>query len=281
MAIVFNGRGFAKKKEQELKKAFSRASLLKNRRARLVSVLVGDDPASQLYLRIKKEAAQRLGVDFKLVELEEESKPAVLAELLKDESADPETDGVMVQLPLPPSWSKEEKQSALDFIDPKKDIDGLTSVSLGLIVAGKTSFLPATVEAIWQILLEAGIDDRNIKGKTTCILGRSDIVGKPLANLLINKKATVSVCGRSTPDLVYYTSVADIIISATGAAGLVKKEMVKKGAVVIDVGEPKGDVDFAGVSQKASFVTPVPRGVGPVTVVCLFENLLKAFAQGL
>lgn len=280
MAVVFDGREFAKRKEAVLKKKFRKLAKKFGRRARLVSVLVGDNLASRLYLRIKKEAAERIGVEFEIAEFEEKIEPEVLVKFLQKEGEKERVDGLMVQLPLPSWWSREEKRGALEAIVPEKDVDGLTSFSQGKVVVDcKDGFLPATVLAVWQILLAAGLEEKKMKKKTVCILGRSDIVGKPLANLLINRGATVIVCGKTTSNLSSYTRVADIVVSATGRPGLVKEEMIKEGAVVVDVGEPRGDVDFEEVKKKVSFITPVPGGVGPVTVVCLFENLLRAFAS--
>ena len=179
----------------------------------------------------------------------------------------------MVQLPLPMSL-KGKQEEIVETIIPTKDVDCLTAVNLGRLMMGEMTLLPATVRGIWEILGKAGINEKTIVGKNVSVLGRSDIVGKPLANLLINRGATVTVCHHQTKDLACLIKRADIVISATGSPNLVKGEMVKEGAIVIDVGSPKGDVDFGSVVKKASFITPVPGGVGPMTVVSLLENFL-------
>jgi methylenetetrahydrofolate dehydrogenase (NADP+)/methenyltetrahydrofolate cyclohydrolase len=162
----------------------------------------------------------------------------------------------------------------LNLIEPKKDIDCLTAFNLGYLILGKPIYLPATVLAIKKILVLAGINKNNIIGKNVCVVGKSSLVGKPLANLLTNMGATVTVCHRGTENISQFTSQAQILISATGQKGLISGKMVKKGAIVIDVGSPQPDCNFKSVAKKAKFVTPVPGGVGPMTVACLMENFI-------
>ncbi len=278
MVKIFDGRKFARDKEKNLRRRV--ASL----RARgitipsLVSILVGDDPASRLYTRLKREAAGRIGVVFIEKRFGKAAKDEQIKRYINKLNKDPAVGGIMIQLPLP-ALLKSEQKEIVEVISPEKDVDCLTAINLGRLMMGESKLLPATVKAIWEILQEAGFDEGTVVGKDVCVLGSSDIVGKPLANLLINLGATVTVGHRHTENITALTRGVDIVISATGVPGLVKGEMVRKGAVVIDVGSPHSDIDFASVASRASFVTPVPGGVGPVTVVCLLENFLNLIAK--
>jgi len=240
--------------------------------------LVGQNQNSRLYISLKEKIAIRLGIVFEKREFPEDVNVRELIDFIKSKNNDFGVKGIMVQLPLPAAFDN-EIVTILREIDSQKDVDCLTPENLGLLMMGRPWVLPATVRGIWEILGKAGINRKTIIGKNVCILGRSDIVGKPLANLLINLGATVTVCHRQTGDLVKKTKAADILISATGQPDLIRGEMVKKEAVVIDVGSPRGDVNFRSVASKASFITPVPGGVGPVTVVSLLENFLDLALQ--
>jgi len=280
MVVVFDGQKFAQNKEKVLRRDFERLAE-KGCSLKLISILVGQDSASRLYVSLKEKAANRIGVVFERQEFSENVDAKELTDFIKNQNDDHGVGGIMVQLPLPKkleigSW----KLEILSSIEPSKDVDCLTPENLGLLMTGKPRVLPATVRGIWEILGKAGINEKTIVSKNVCVLGRSNIVGKPLANLLINQGATVTVGHRQTKNLSYMTKRADIIISATGSPNLVKGEMVKEGAIVIDVGSPKGDVDFSSVVKKASFITPVPGGVGPMTVVSLLENFLDLCRYG-
>jgi len=275
--MVFDGKKFVEDKEkflqQEFKKLVKKGDVLK-----LVSILVGQNQNSRLYISLKEKIAIRLGIVFEKREFPEDVNVRELIDFIKSKNNDFGVKGIMVQLPLPAAFDN-EIVTILREIDSQKDVDCLTPENLGLLMMGRPWVLPATVRGIWEILGKAGINRKTIIGKNVCILGRSDIVGKPLANLLINLGATVTVCHRQTGDLVKKTKAADILISATGQPDLIRGEMVKKEAVVIDVGSPRGDVNFRSVASKASFITPVPGGVGPVTVVSLLENFLDLALQ--
>jgi len=276
MVVIFDGKKLAREKEKNLRQQFKLLANKKKTAPKLVSILVGNDPASCLYTRLKKEAAERIGINFEKVEFVEEADDGQIKECIKKLNKNPRVGGIMVQLPLPVSL-KDKQKEIVETIVPTKDVDCLTATNLGRLVMGEMILLPATVRGIWEILEKAGINEKTIVGKNVFVLGRSDIVGKPLANLLINRGATVTVCHRQTKDPACLIKRADIIISATGSPNLVKGEMVKEGAIVIDVGSPKGDIDFDSVVKKASFITPVPGGVGPMTVVSLLENFLFLF----
>ena len=275
MVVIFDGKKFAQDKEEILQQEFKKL-VKKGHSLKLVSILIGQNPASRLYVSLKEKAANRVGVVFEKQEFPEDVDVKELADFIKSQNNDSGVRGIMVQLPLPASFS-DKIVTILREIAPQKDVDCLTPENLGLLMIGRWRVLPATVRGIWEILGRAGINEKTIVGKNVCVLGRSDIVGKPLANLLINRGATVTVCHRQTKDLACLIKRADIIISATGSPNLVKGEMVKEGAIVIDVGSPKGDIDFDSVIKKASFITPVPGGVGPMTVVSLLENFLFLF----
>jgi len=272
MVVIFDGQKFARDKEKVLRREFEKLAK-KGCSLKLISILVGQDPASRLYISLKEKAANKIGVVFEKQEFPENVDAKELTDFIKNQNNDSSVGGIMVQLPLPAAFGG-KTMAILREIAPQKDVDCLTPENLGLLMIGKSRVLPATVRGIWEILGEAGMNEETIVGKNVCILGRSDIVGKPLANLLINRGATVTVGHRQTKNLSYITKRADIIISATGSPNLVKGKMIKEGAVVIDVGSPKGDIDFDSVFKKASFITPVPGGVGPMTVVSLLENFL-------
>ncbi|MBI2009998.1 MAG: bifunctional 5,10-methylenetetrahydrofolate dehydrogenase/5,10-methenyltetrahydrofolate cyclohydrolase [Candidatus Chisholmbacteria bacterium] len=280
-AVVFDGNAYAAEKERELRELVAKLG----RPLKLVSVVIGDDPASHLYVRLKGEAAQRMGIQFDKVEWHIAHSTwhiDQLVEKIRVFNADPTVTGVMVQLPLPLEI-RERTVEVLDAIEPKKDVDGLTSTNLRLIQEGEPRVLPATVKAVVSIL-ESVISNRQsviseyLTGKNVVVVGRSRVLGQPLAAELRRLGGEVTVAHTQTPDLKSVTREAEVLVSATGKAGLITGEMVRDGAVVIDVGEPKGDVEFASVKEKASFITPVPGGVGPMTVVSLLENVVEAAA---
>jgi len=241
----------------------------------LATVLVGDDPASQVYIRHKHEAAEHAGirpVDRRLpVDVPEEDVLALVAEL----NDDPGIHGVLVQLPLPAQVDAHKVAAA---IDPRKDVDGVTPVNAGLLYLGRPALVPATPLGIIALLDEHGIE---LTGARAVVIGRSDIVGKPVAHLLLQRHATVSICHSRTDDLPRYTLDADVLVAAVGIPGIVTAAMVKQGAAVVDVGITRsgsgllGDVD-PGVADVAAFLTPVPGGVGPLTIAMLLRNTVQA-----
>ena len=274
---ILDGKSLAKKIKQNIKEEVKHLE----RKPKLVVVLVGDDQASLVYVKNKVQACADVGFSSQLDMFEKDVEEDVLLNHIKSLNEQEDVDGILVQLPLPSHISM---QKVIDTIDPSKDVDGFHPQNMGKLFSGdlENAFIPCTPLGIKLLLDEYNID---LKGKNVCIVGAGFIVGKPLSMLILNHDATVSVCHKYTKDIVEYTKTADILISATGVPFLIKDYMVKEGAVVIDVGISKvngkivGDVDFESVSQKASFITPVPGGVGPMTVATLLLNTLKAYKQ--
>ena len=253
----------------------------------LAVFLVGDDPASSVYVRSKQKAATEAGMTARDIRLPADVAQEELIVRVKSQAQDPGTHGILVQLPLP---SHIDENAVMEALDPRKDVDGLHPSNVGLLVQGKQRFVPATPAGIQQMLLRSGFDP---EGKHVVVCGRSEIVGKPVSILLMQRQAganaTVTVCHTRTRDLPSITRQADILIAAIGRAHFVTADMVKEGAVVIDVGVNRvdaperkrgyrlvGDVDYDAVSEKAAAITPVPGGVGPMTIAMLLENTLKA-----
>lgn len=277
MTTVFSGKKFAGKLEKKIAQDFSSLSP-ELKKLSLVDILVGDNEAAQTYLKLKERAAQRVGIKFWPVELSERVGSEELRDLVKQLNQNEEVGGIMFQLPLPERL-RINQQEIVDQIIPSKDVDCLTSHRLSRVLSGKSSFLPATVEAVIRIMEEAGIGERQLSGKKIAVIGRSNIVGRPLAAFLQKKGALVTVCHRQTRTLSNYTQSAEIIVSATGQPKLIKKDMVSFGQVVIDIGSPEGDVDFLQVKDRVSFITPVPGGVGPVTVASLLGNFVRLLKE--
>jgi len=246
-------------------------SLGAKKNKKLVDILIGENKAGKIYLDLKKEAAQRVGINFEEYFWPDSFTKEEIIGKICDLNSDERVGGIMFQLPLPDRLKSAEAE-IVNTILPEKDVDCLTATNLGFLMMGKPCLLPATVRGIKEILSFAGLDKKSMVGKNACILGKSNIVGKPLANLLISCGATVAVLNHWTKDIASFTKKADLLISATGKEGLIKETMVKKGAVVIDAGAPTGDVDFPKVAPLTSFITPVPGGVGPMTVVSLLFN---------
>jgi methylenetetrahydrofolate dehydrogenase (NADP+)/methenyltetrahydrofolate cyclohydrolase len=246
----------------------------------LAAVLVGEDPASQVYVRNKQKACEKAGLGSQLFRLPAETSQTELLKLIASLNADPKVHGILVQLPLP---KQIDESCILKAVDPMKDVDAFHPENVGRIVQGKPRFLPCTPHGIQQLLLRKQIP---IAGSNVVVVGRSDIVGKPIAIMLMQRgrggDATVTVCHSRTKDLPAVTRAADVLIVAIGKANFVTAAMVKPGAVVIDVGINRteaglvGDVDFAGVKEVASQITPVPGGVGPLTIAMLLHNTLVA-----
>jgi len=281
MAIIFDGKKLAGELAEKLDRDVTEFKVKTGITPKLVSILVGDDPASVLYTKIKQKKAKSVGIDFIKKEFPENVEPEELISVIEQLNKDNSVHGIMIQLPLPRQSVIRNSQSVIvDTINPQKDVDCLTSVNLELVKQGKPRFLPATVQAIFKIINQiprgAGTNSPLRCERSYCVVGSSGMVGKPLADYLENQGYQVNLCDEFTPDISVFTKQADILISATGIPNLIKKEMVKAGVVVIDVGSPVGDVDFENVSQVASFITPVPGGVGPLTVISLLENTLQA-----
>ncbi|MCI8387008.1 MAG: bifunctional methylenetetrahydrofolate dehydrogenase/methenyltetrahydrofolate cyclohydrolase FolD [Clostridiales bacterium] len=243
----------------------------------LAVIIVGEDPASQVYVRNKKKACEEVGFHSEVYELPEATTEDELLALVKRLNADDSIHGILVQLPLPKHLNDE---IIIDNIDPKKDVDAFHPYNVGEIMIGEYDYLPCTPAGVMALLEKSGIQ---VEGKHCVVLGRSNIVGKPQAMLLLHANGTVTICHSRTKNLALYTREADILVVAVGKADFVTGDMVKDDAVVIDVGMNRradgkltGDVDFATVEPKASYITPVPGGVGPMTITMLLKNTLTS-----
>ena len=285
-AQIISGTEVAKEIRAELKKEIAELKEKHNVVPGLVTVLVGVDPASQVYVGQKEKTSQNLGIYSERYDLPADTSQDDLLALINKLNNDPKINGILVQLPLPKHINETE---VLFAISPKKDVDGFHPVSLGKLMIGEPDYIPCTPHGIQQLLVRAGV---KIEGAEVVVVGRSNIVGKPIANILLQKadgaNATVTICHTRTKDLAFHTKRADIIIAAAGKAKAITADMVKEGVVVIDVGvnqvgttaEGKrilvGDVDFEAVKEKASAITPVPGGVGPMTITMLMTNTVRA-----
>jgi methylenetetrahydrofolate dehydrogenase (NADP+)/methenyltetrahydrofolate cyclohydrolase len=241
----------------------------------LATVLVGDDPASHVYIRLKHEAAEQAGIDARDHRLPADTSQAELLSLVAQLNNDDSVDGILVQLPLPEHIDEER---VLFAIDPAKDVDGLHPVNAGRLYLGRPFLVPATPLGVLALLDDYGVE---LPGARAVVIGRSAIVGKPVAHLLLGRHATVTICHSRTDDLERYTTDADVLVVAVGQPGLITLEMIKLGAAVVDVGITRteaglvGDVD-PGVAERAGWLTPVPGGVGPMTIAMLLQNTVTA-----
>ncbi len=243
----------------------------------LAVVLVGDNPASKVYVNNKKKACEATGIKSFEYLLPEDTKREELLALIEKLNADDEVDGILVQLPLPRHLDEKE---VINAISPLKDVDAFHPVNVGKIMIGDYTFAPCTPAGIIELIERSGI---SVEGKNCVVIGRSNIVGKPMSMLLLHKNATVTICHSRTKNLSEVTSGADILVAAVGRANFVTADMVREGAVVIDVGINRldngklcGDVDFEAVAPKCSYITPVPGGVGPMTIAILMQNTVRA-----
>ncbi|CAN5552298.1 bifunctional methylenetetrahydrofolate dehydrogenase/methenyltetrahydrofolate cyclohydrolase FolD [soil metagenome] len=242
----------------------------------LATVLVGEDPASHVYVRMKRKACEEVGIASVHHEPPADVSAAELAALLEGLNADPGVSGILLQLPLPTHLDADNMTGA---IDPAKDVDGLTPVSAGMLAQGRPGLVPCTPAGVMELLASAGVE---LEGARAVVLGRSQLVGRPLAQLLLAADATVTQCHSRTRDLAAVCREADVLVAAVGRPGTVTAQMVSDGAVVIDVGTNRtdeglvGDVDYESVAQKASAITPVPGGVGPMTIAMLLANTVRA-----
>lgn len=246
----------------------------------LAVIIVGDNPASRIYVNNKKKACEVCSFTSYEYALPEDAPEEELLSLIEKLNSDDNIDGILCQLPLP---SHMDENKVIDAISPEKDVDGFSPVSTGNLVAGKPCFAPCTPAGVVEMLKYEGIE---ISGKHCVIVGRSNIVGKPAALLMLQENATVTICHSRTKDLTEEVKRADIIIAAIGKPGFITADMVKEGAVVIDVGinrlpsgKVTGDVDFENVKEKAAYITPVPGGVGPMTITMLMKNTLQAWKK--
>lgn len=276
MATIIDGRAVSKKIKQDLKKE---VESLKEKGINpcLAVVIVGNDPASKVYVAGKIRDCKEIGIESKHFELDENTSEDELLKLVKKLNEDKEVSGLLVQLPLPKHINE---KTIINAIDPKKDVDAFHPVNVGKIMIGDYDFLPCTPSGVMHLLEAYNID---ICGKECVVVGRSNIVGKPQAMLLLQKNGTVTMCHSKTKDLKQVTKRADVLVVAIGKGEFVTADMIKEGAVVIDVGMNRnaegklvGDVKFDEVSEKASYITPVPGGVGVMTRAILMKNAVKA-----
>jgi methylenetetrahydrofolate dehydrogenase (NADP+)/methenyltetrahydrofolate cyclohydrolase len=286
-AEIISGTEIAKQIRQELTQEIAQLKDKHNLVPGLATVIVGDDPASQVYVGSKVKTCQALGIYSERHDLPSETSEQTLLALIDRLNKDPKIHGILVQLPLPKHI---DENNVLMAVNPKKDVDGFHPVNVGKLMIGEPDYLPCTPHGIQELLLQSGVET---EGAEVVVVGRSNIVGKPVANILLQKKsganATVTICHTRTRDLAAHTRRADIlIVAAGGKPRAITADMVKEGAIVIDVGVHRigktaegksilcGDVDFESVKEKAKAITPVPGGVGPMTIVMLMSNTVKA-----
>ena len=272
--VLMDGRSLAKEIRENLAKEVIEKELKPN----LAVILCGDDEASKVYVRIKSRACEEVGIEFEEYHLSSKTTQKELLDLIEELNNNVKVDGILLQFPLPNGLNYDE---AAEKILPSKDVDGFNPYNVGRLTIGKPRFIPCTPLGIMKLFEKYNID---LTGKKVVIIGRSNIVGKPLVQCILSKNATVTICHSRTKDLKQELIDADVIIAAVGKRNIVTEDMVKEGAVVVDVGTNRdengklcGDVDFEGVSKKASYITPSPGGVGPMTVAMLMNNVVLAY----
>ena len=277
MAELINGKAMAEEIKREIAREAADFTARCGRAPGLAVIIVGTDPASQIYVRNKHKACGVCGFYSQVIELPESTPQEQLLSLIARLNADDKIDGILVQLPLPPQI---DRKAVVDAIAPAKDVDVFHSFNVGRLTVGDYTLAPCTPSGVLQMLKRTGIE---LSGKKCVMVGRSNLVGKPLALLMLEQNCTVTICHSKTKDLKKECRSADILIVAVGKPRLITGDMIKKGAVVIDVGINRlpdgtlcGDVDFAAAEKIASFITPVPGGVGPMTVTMLMNNTLLA-----
>ena len=276
MAEILDGKELSKKIKKDIK---NEVEILKENGIipKLAVIMVGDNSASQVYVKNKSKACEKTGIEFEEFLFNENITEKELMEVIKKLNEDDSIHGILLQSPIP---NHLDANKAFGMISPEKDVDGFHPINVGNLCIGKDCFISCTPYGIVKILEEYGIET---EGKEAVILGRSNIVGKPMIQCMLNKNATVTVCHSKTKNIEEITKRADILIAAIGKAKFVKSDMVKDGATIIDVGINRledgtivGDVDFENVSQKVNYITPVPGGVGPMTIAMLLNNVVKA-----
>ncbi|WP_373028884.1 bifunctional methylenetetrahydrofolate dehydrogenase/methenyltetrahydrofolate cyclohydrolase FolD [Sulfurovum sp.] len=274
---LIDGKALAKKVQATVATEVAQLKQEKNIVPGLAVILIGDDPASHAYVKMKAKACENVGfysITHSMPDTISQDEIIATIEMMNN---NPRIDGILVQLPLP---KHVDTDKILEVIDPKKDVDGFHAYNVGRLVTGLDSFVACTPLGVMKMFEEYNID---LRGKDVCVVGASNIVGKPMSSLLLNAEATVTITHIYTKDLKSHTSKADIVVVGVGVPGLIKEDMVKEGAIVIDIGINRiedgslvGDVDFKNVSPKCSYITPVPGGVGPMTIAMLLSNTLKS-----
>jgi methylenetetrahydrofolate dehydrogenase (NADP+)/methenyltetrahydrofolate cyclohydrolase len=275
LAKLLEGKPIAEKIKEQIK---LQVQSLENKPV-LTSIMVGDNPGAEAYVKSQKKTAEALGIEYQFYKLAQDTQEQSLIEFIQKLNADKSVNGIIIQMPLPPQI---DYKKISQFILPEKDVEGMHPENVGKIIFGKAKMLPCTPAAVMELLKETGVE---LYGKEVVMVGHSEIVGKPLALLLLEKFATVTVCHIGTSQagkLEEHVKKAEILIVAVGKAGLIKGDWIKEGAIVIDVGINRvgdkivGDVEFEGAEKRASWITPVPGGVGPLTVTMLMRNLVEA-----
>ena len=274
---ILDGKALSQKIEQNVTAGVKEFKAKSGSVPGLAVILVGQDPASAAYVAMKKKACDRVGFYSVTHEMPEDISQEAIEKTITMMNENPNIDGILIQLPLPPQI---DTTKILELVDPSKDVDGFHPYNVGRLVTNLDGFVPCTPLGVMELLAEYNID---VQGKNCVVVGASNIVGKPMASLLLNANATVEICHIFTDDLRKHTQNADIILVGVGVINLIKEDMVKEGAIIIDIGINRadngklvGDVDFENVSKKCSYITPVPGGVGPMTIAMLLSNTLKA-----
>lgn len=275
MAIILDGRETAKKITEKLRLEVEKLDV----KPTLAVIIIGCNPASKVYVKNKEKKALEIGFNSIVIELDENITKDELEKTIKELNEDKNVNGILLQLPLPKHLNEKDY---LDLIDPKKDVDGFSSYNSGKLLKNDSPYaIPCTPKGIIRLLDEYNID---IEGRVSTVIGRSNIVGKPVSILLLNRNSTVIMTHTKTKNLEHFTKSADILICAAGKKEMIKKEMIKENAVIIDVGitrdidgRLKGDVDFDDTKDKASYITPVPGGIGPMTIAMLMENTYELY----
>ncbi|MDD2266822.1 bifunctional methylenetetrahydrofolate dehydrogenase/methenyltetrahydrofolate cyclohydrolase FolD [Sulfuricurvum sp.] len=274
---ILDGKALGQKIEGKVSEGAKELKSLTGRVPGLAVVLVGHDPASQAYVGMKKKACDRAGFYSVTHEMPEDISQEAIIKTIEMMNLNPNIDGILIQLPLP---AHIDTTKILEVVAPTKDVDGFHPYNVGRLATGLDGFVPCTPLGVMELLAEYNIDP---KGKNCCVIGASNIVGKPMAALLLNANATVEICHIFTDDLKKHTLAADIILVGAGVINLIKEDMVRENAIIIDIGINRapdgrlvGDVDYDAVAPKTSYITPVPGGVGPMTIAMLLSNTLKA-----
>jgi len=279
MAEIIDGNKIGEQIRAEVAKGVEELKNSKGVTPGLAVIIAGDDPASKVYVRNKQKACEKLGIYSEEHGLPGDVSEEKLLSVIDELNEDPKIHGILVQLPLPKQINPDK---VLNRVSPEKDVDGFHPINVGKLMVGADTFVPCTPQGIMALLEYTGVE---IAGKEAVIVGRSNLVGKPILQLLLQKNATVTVCHSKTNDLSSHTKGADILVAAVGSPQLINGEMVKEGVTIIDVGVNRvdnklvGDVDFESVKDKAARITPVPGGVGPMTIAMLMKNVLKAAKQ--
>lgn len=277
MSNIIDGKAVSQSVKDRIKEEVAELKVKHGVVPGLAVIIVGDNPASRIYVNNKKKACEYVGFDSYEYALPEETTEQELLELIQKLNNDEKIDGILCQLPLPKHI---DENVIINSIAPNKDVDAFHPVNVGKIMIGDYSFLPCTPAGVMELIASTGVE---IKGKECVVVGRSNIVGKPMSMLLLHKSGTVTICHSKTKDLKAECKRADILVAAVGVPNLIKGDMIKEGAVVIDVGMNRlengklcGDVEFESASKAAGYITPVPGGVGPMTIAMLMQNTLTA-----